>query len=396
MMKRFILPVLMILLMCLPAWAMAADISIGDGETVTLSGTLTEGYNIQLGGKGTLVLDHVHMTSSGDYAALEINGSGSLNIIYKGSNTLINEDNYGIFAENAEITLTPGSADALLRIDISSDGNDGIFAYGLNLAEGAKVNVNSSGSTAVTAFSLHIGENAMLNATGRWHGIDVIFSGIIGKNAQVNAHGGFIGLLLRIGDMTIEEGAEVTLSSDGARSLSGSPLSINIGNLLIENEAKVDASTDNTYAAVMILYGSITVEEGAVLSGVNDRPVGVGLMMDENSFIKLNSDQVTLSGGANGAVSTWLFTGYEGGPGKIQLGSDILAQHRSSAAEPWEEMTGSTTGKRFFRTAKAVEEVPPEIIVPETGDEANVLLWSALAAVSMLGMMMLVRRRKGA
>jgi len=38
----------------------------------------------------------------------------------------------------------------------------------------------------------------------------------------------------------------------------------------------------------------------------------------------------------------------------------------------------------------------PEVSVPKTGDESNVILWSVLAAVSMLGMMALVRKRKEA
>ena len=88
--------------------------------------------------------------------------------------------------------------------------------------------------------------------------------------------------------------------------------------------------------------------------------------------------------------------GYVGEPGTLQLGPQLIAQHRNAAEEPWEEMTGNTTLKRYFRTAKATAMPEPEANVPKTGDESNVILWSVLAAVSMLGMMALVRKRKEA
>ena len=56
--KRYFLFFLTALLLCLPVWAMAAqNISIGDGETVTLSETLSQGCDIVVDGNATLVLD---------------------------------------------------------------------------------------------------------------------------------------------------------------------------------------------------------------------------------------------------------------------------------------------------------------------------------------------------
>lgn len=406
--KRFaVFALMMILLVCLPVWALAANLTIGDGETVTLSGTLSEGYDIQLDGQGTLVLDHVTMTVDA-YAALEIDGTGSLNIIFKGNNLLTNHG-YGIDGPSVAVTLTPGSADALFRIDNQSYDYGGILASRLVLAEGAKVDVNSPGNTAVHVADLQVGANAVLNAKGGWHGIGVINS-TIGRNARVNAHGSFnglwfYGLSYHRGYMIVEEGAEVNLSTDGAAAPSGTPLDIYSGDFQIKSGAKVNALTDVTYAAIVVDNGSIIVEEGAALNGVSNRSDGLGLMMNDTSSIHINSENVTFTGGTRGAITRWLF-GSVGDPGTIHLGTQIIAQHRNAAAEPWEEMTGNITNKRYFRTAKKTgagadedaNAAMPEsgVSVPRTGDESNLILWSVLAAVSMFGMMTLVRRRKEA
>ena len=387
------LALMMILFVCLPVWALAeVNLSIGDGKTATLSGTLSEGYYIKVDGDATLVLDHVTITAD-DYAALEIDGTGSLNIIFKGNNMLTNDD-YGIFANSVEVTLTPGSADALLRIDNLANDVGGIIVDYLNLAEGAKVDAKSPKGNAVEALDLHVGADVVLNANGGWQGIDVLESAVIGRNARVNAHGSLDGLWFRGTDMIVEEGAEVNLSSDGSIYVDGSPLYISKGCFQIKSGAKVNATTDVTDAAIVVAKGSIIVEEGAALNGVNNRSDGWGLMMSARGSIQLNSENVTFTGGTRGAI------GSAKAPGKIHLGPQIIAQHRNSAAEPWEEMTGSTTRKHYFRTAKAAGSgvtVPePDVSVPKTGDESNVILWSVLAAVSAVSMMTLVRRRKKA
>lgn len=399
MMKRLaVLVLMMILLVCLPVWALAENLTIGDGETVTLSGTLSVGYDIQLAGQATLVLDHVTITTT-DYATLEINGTGSLDIIFKGTNTLINHSGYGIFGPSVAVTLTPGSADALFRIDNQGNDQGGITASRLALAEGAKVDVNSPGGNAVNVAELQVGANAVLNAKGGWHGIGVINS-TIGRNARVNAHGSFNGLWFhglsyQRGCMIVEEGAEVKLYTDGAVDASGCPLYISNGYIQLKSGAKVNALTDVTYAAVLVDNGSMIVEEGAALNGVSNRSDGLGLMMNDTSSIHINSENVTFSGGTRGAITRWLF-GSVGDPGTIHLGPQIIAQHRNAATEPWEEMTGNTTNKRYFRTAKAPTMPGPEGSAPKTGDESNVILWSVLAAVSMFGMITLVRNRKEA
>ena len=387
------LALMMILIVCLPVWALAAEsLSIGDGKTETLSGTLSQGYYIKVDGDATLVLDHVTITAD-DYAALKIDGTGSLNIIFKGNNMLTN-DIYGIFANSVEVTLTPGSADALLQIDNLANDDGGIIVDCLNLAEGAKVDAKSPAGIAVEASDLHVGADVVLNANGGWQGIDVMESAVIGRNARVNAHGSLSGLWFRGTDMIVEEGAEVNLSSDGAIRAEGSPLDISEGCFQIKSGAKVNATTDVTDAAIVVAKGSIIVEEGAALNGVNNRSDGWGLMMSEACSIQLNSENVTFTGGTRGAI------GAAKAPGKIHLGPQIIAQHRNSAAEPWEEMTGNATQKRYFRTAKAAGSgvtVPePDVSVPKTGDNSNVILWSALACISLFGMTMLVRKRKEA
>ena len=49
-------------------------------------------------------------------------------------------------------------------------------------------------------------------------------------------------------------------------------------------------------------------------------------------------------------------------------------------------------------SASPAETLPPEADpeIPQTGDESNVLFWSALACISLLGMMVLVRKQKEA
>jgi len=333
-----VLALMMILLVCLPVWALAANLTIADGETATLSGTLSEGCNIQVDGQATLVLDHVNMTAN-QYAALKIDGTGSLNIIYKGTNMLRNP-HYGIFSECDEVTLTPGSVDALLRIDCQFDS--GFDVKTLHLAEGAKVDVNSSAGSGLYASGLHVGANAVLNATGGWHGIDLVGDATISKNALVNAHGSFDGLWVRFSNVVVEAGAEVNLSSDGATHAAGSPLDIIGGCFLIKSGARVNAKTDVTFAAIMVDGGSLIVEEGATLNGVSNRYNGMGLMTNEASSIQLNSENVTFSGGTKGAICKW-HMGYVGEPGTLQLGPQLIAQHRNAAEEPWEEMTGKTT-----------------------------------------------------
>jgi len=89
---------------------------------------------------------------------------------------MLTNDTYGIFANSVEVTLTPGSADALLRIDNLANDDGGIIVDCLNLAEGAKVDAKSPEGIAVEASDLHVGADVVLNANGGWQGIDVICS----------------------------------------------------------------------------------------------------------------------------------------------------------------------------------------------------------------------------
>jgi len=82
-------------------------------------------------------------------------------------------------------------------------------------------------------------------------------------------------------------------------------------------------------------------------------------------------------------------------PAQIELNGAFVmraGENKDSAAE----IHAYDQDYPYLSIEPATPIAPGSINVPRTGDDANLLLWSALACISLLGMMTLSSRRKEA
>ena len=388
--KKILSLALMTLLLCLPMWALAAQsISINDGEKVTLTGTLSQGYDIRVTGDATLVLDHVNITAlENDYAVLHLKGDGNLNVIFKGNNVLTHSNVYGIFSDEVCVTLTPDGNDASLRVNAAEAG---INADYVNIGAGARIDVLSDGN-AFDCQELNIGSDAVLNVDGGWHGLNVTKHAAIGKNATVNARGNFNGVCLSVDFMMLEEGARLNAYSDafvdrdGTIRREGMPFDAWNSKVIIKNGAELNATSDASEYAAELAEASLIVEAGGKLNIINNYSAGLGLFMEDGCAMQFNSTDVTISGD-RAAIE---------GEGTIRCGEGVAAVHREKETDKWERMLGNTTDRRYFRTMDEALAPKLEMNLPNTGDESSIIFWAVLACMSLLGVAMLARRRKAA
>jgi len=341
--KRVLSLALMALLLCLPVWAMAAEVA---------SGTNGENVNWSLDDAGTLTI-----SGTGDMAGRYIYGYWTYFIDGADIKTVIIED--GIKSIGKEQFRFHEN---LQRVEIGKDvvsigesAFDGCTALESVVFHGDKVNSMGEGAfyecSSLQSIHLPKGLTAIENNTFAWSGLTSI---VIPENIETIDYNAF----------------------QQCRSL-------------------------ETVTIPKSVTSISTEEYNHAFGGCKSlKTVNVPCKWDKKPLYPFK-ESVTL----NIAPHTNLVI-TDNGNGTHTINCDECGKTvKSHEWGAWSEITPAEPGvageeRRECTECTAFEnrEIPalPIPVLPETGDEFNLILWSALACISLFGMTMLVRRRNEA
>lgn len=379
MLKKMGCALLAALLLCLMAGNAMAVSTVnltgrdGEGEIIidenaTITGSATGVYLVVDASVTELTLRDVSITSS-DADALEFKGDAddTLTLILEGDNTLESSIGYGIKAYTSNLIITGSGTLEAIGAERNREGGRGIDVNGcLKITSTGSVTAKGGAGTKIE------GQNSGWGGTGiRAYKLEISGTGSVTATGGNGDTLGGMGIDIQsVGGLSIANGSTVTVTA-GEGSNRGSALQTH-GNIFVDS-------------------ATLTV----------NAPQSYGIFLDSNhgsaeKLIVSGDSHVTVNSGSGAAIC---YTNEQKeNPAQIELNGAFVMRagaDKSSAAEI--HAYDQKYPYLSIEPVKPIEvPVPDSTNLPQTGDNSNVILWSALACISVIGMTMLVRKRKNA
>lgn len=353
-MKRAALFVLMAALLCLPVWAMA-EITVKD-EDGNLVGTYVDGA-------GPIPITANNTTISGSATGVYLEVDNSVTQLTLSDVTITAPQKMNALKAASDLTLKMEGKKNTLT---GGEGPAGYYAADAILVDGG-LTINGTKNASLIANG---GKGTESGGCGIWALTLNIQGNVIaqGGDATVLQLGSAGCGIVAAEGMKILPGSNVTATA-GTGDLLNSGIYIGGGQLQIEDSI-VSANGGNASGILFEFGGEINVKGSSQVTAQGS--LGAVVAYDNSGSVvaaTVQADGLVMKAGANAAAAA-LVENYEGNPPPAYL-------YISPAVQ-------------------AAVAVPGEANVPTTGDEARLLLWVALASVSLLGMAMYARKRKEA
>ena len=390
---KYMLFLALALMLCLTAGGAMAAIQVNgidalpdengciyiDEQSVKVSGSGENVFIVVKENVSQLYIENLIVTAPAGYHALDIQ-SDNITLIAKGNNTLTagNGECDGIFAAGS-ITIRGSLTTNGGYCENTNYGGRGIWAESVvTIAEDAVVVANGGscagkyGNDAIYAYDRII-VNGKVTANG---GHSNAKDGDGGEGLDANE-------IIINGTATVTAGNALNSDGEGGKGLDGNKIVIN-------GTATVNGGKGTCYGGNGIKANE-SVQVSGMLTTVGGADSGSGT--SEDDYLKFGAGiycegTVTIAGDVEAAA---------GNDRQAAIVSDELKLNNQVGCESadkqnWVETLRNTL--RYFSTKEPVVQIPETL--PETGDNSNVILWSALVFISLLGMMALVCKRKEA
>lgn len=397
-MKKWFLLLMAALLLCLPVWAIAAELDI-------------TGMN----GEIAINTDDVTLTGASDKVWVVVAENVS-SLTLKNCTIGANDEE-----QNAITFETPSSAVSKRVLTVigtnSLTGADAKTYNGYNalMVWGEDVPLVIQGEGGV--LNLHGGTSAEERELGTYFGgagLEAECDVTIGKGCTVNAYGGkgdtgdglgaashysslyLYGTLNAYSNRTQNTESAVYFNQnivceEGSvlKGISVDDNGISCRHLEAKNGSSITAVSSLDWG--IYAHRGLTAHKGASLNVSGGK---YGLLVRKDYPISISSHQVEIQGGEYAIVRI-----YEDEndnktyvpASAIQWGSDIGIKAGPNAASAVN--VNQYTDEKYLRT---FEKHVAQPVLPQTGDKTNLALWSVLAAMSIAGMFFLTRKKKEA